>query len=54
MKEIILWDIVFEVDGNLYTTNADFDHSFFCSIVTMEDLELLTSNRIAEILGEEE
>ena len=41
MKEIALWNITFMVDGKLYTTNADFDHSFFCSCITMKDLVLI-------------
>tara|TARA_R110002051_G_scaffold176582_3_gene246574 strand:- start:15801 stop:15977 length:177 start_codon:yes stop_codon:yes gene_type:complete len=39
--DISLWDITFEVNGKLYTTNNDFDHSWFCSGMEMSDLELL-------------
>jgi hypothetical protein len=35
---IELQDITFMVDGKLYTTSVEFDHSMICDLVTMEDL----------------
>ncbi len=44
MNYISIYDITFEVEdeeGNskLYTTKRDYDHSFFASLIKMEDLE---------------
>lgn len=37
MSDIILYDITYEVDGKLYTTRSDYDHSWLCDI-SMDDL----------------
>lgn len=37
MSDIILWSITYEVDGVLYTTRLDYDHSWLCDI-SMDDL----------------
>ena len=31
-------DIFIEINGLLYTTKKDFDHSVICEILTMDDL----------------
>ena len=35
---ITLYDITFEVNGVLYTTKKDFDHSVICQDLTMDNL----------------
>ena len=40
MSDISLWSITYVVDGKLYTTKMDYDHSWLCDI-NMDDLVLL-------------
>jgi hypothetical protein len=40
MTDISLWNITYEIDGKLYTTKMDYDHSWLCEI-DMNDLVLL-------------
>tara|TARA_A100001201_G_C4076179_1_gene197404 strand:+ start:1011 stop:1139 length:129 start_codon:yes stop_codon:yes gene_type:complete len=35
---ITLVNISFEVNGRLYTTKEDFDHSIICDMIDMDDL----------------
>jgi hypothetical protein len=37
MSDISLWSITYEVNGVLYTTRMDYDHSWLCDI-DMDDL----------------
>tara|TARA_R100000152_G_C6781189_1_gene215179 strand:- start:4369 stop:4503 length:135 start_codon:yes stop_codon:yes gene_type:complete len=38
---ITINDITLEVNGRLYTTKEDFDHSIICDMIDIEDLVLL-------------
>tara|TARA_R100001079_G_scaffold110879_2_gene88135 strand:- start:600 stop:776 length:177 start_codon:yes stop_codon:yes gene_type:complete len=38
MSDIQLANIYFYVDGDLYTTKPDFDHTFITEAVDMDDL----------------
>ena len=40
MSDIVLYSITYEIDGKLYTTRMDYDHSWFCDI-DMDDLVLV-------------
>lgn len=40
MSDIAIWNITYIVDGKLYTTREDYDHSWLCDI-DMDDLVLL-------------
>lgn len=42
MSNISLWSITYEIDGKLYTTRMDYDHSWLCDI-DMDDLVELGS-----------
>ena len=35
---ISIWNIKFEIDGELYTTKWGFDHSKICDCVSIDDL----------------
>ena len=37
MSDIALWSITYIVDGKLYTTREEYDHSWLCDI-DMDDL----------------
>jgi|TARA_R100000482_G_scaffold124354_2_gene76902 hypothetical protein len=41
MSDIQLANIYFYVDGDLYTTKPDFDHTFIAEAVDMDDLVLV-------------
>jgi len=54
MSDIILWDIIFEVDGKFYTTKRGVDHSVICDCVDMDDLELIDlKNYLNRLIKEE-
>jgi len=38
-ENISLYDITLEVNGELYTTKDEFDHSVICALLDMDDLE---------------
>ena len=39
-SDIILWNVIYEVNGKFYTTRPDYDHSWLCD-VDMDDLVLI-------------
>lgn len=39
-SDIILWNVIYEVNGKFYTTRPDYDHSWLCD-VDMADLVLI-------------
>lgn len=40
-SDILLYDITLEVNGRLYTTKKEFDHSVICALLDMDDLVLV-------------
>jgi len=44
VNNIQLANIYFYVDGDLYTTKPDFDHTFIAEAVDMDDLVLVAKN----------
>ena len=41
---ITINDITLEVNGRIYTTKEDFDHSIICDMIDMDDLVLVESD----------
>jgi hypothetical protein len=38
MNNIIIENIILEIDGKIYTTKKDYDHSTLHELITMDDL----------------
>ena len=40
LSDIVLYSITYEIDGKLYTTREEYDHSWLCDI-DIDDLVLI-------------